>query len=169
MTYNEIKTPGELLLYMDSIEYDETDVIDWKLNSSILTSKEKKGNCFDQVELERDWFLKHDYEFKTFFIWFSLDVENPYLMHSYLVYKKDDKYYYFEHADSLHKGIHEFSSYLEAVEYQMKEHLKLNNRISPLKQEVIERLYVYEFGKPVDNASFDEYLDNILDNGILWI
>lgn len=169
MNYKDIKNPQDLLKYMNSIEYDDTDILDWKLDNSFSKSKNWKGNCFSQVEFEREWFANNGYIFKTFFIWFQLDVENPYLMHSYLVYEENDKYYYFENADKNNRGIHEFSSYLEAVEYQMKEHLKLNNKIAPLKKEVIECLYVYEFSKPELGIGIEEYLDNILDNGIVWI
>ena len=37
------------------------------------------GNCFDQVEFEREWFTRHNYKVKTFFEYagFSAEVEEP--------------------------------------------------------------------------------------------
>ena len=78
--YNLIKTPEELLEFMDNninygylgknnkvyyfgdVDFDK----DW-YNEYILESKDDIlktgiGNCFDQTELERCWFLENDYE-----------------------------------------------------------------------------------------------------------
>ena len=69
--------------------------------------KYKIGHCWDQVELERAWFKKHNYEYKTLFIYFESDLA-PYICHTYLVYndKKNNTWNWFEHADENNKGIH---------------------------------------------------------------
>ena len=72
--YQKIKTPNELLMFMDKINYgylSKNNKVylnndgDWYLEyvlentSDILTTM--TGNCFDQTELERDWFTKNNY------------------------------------------------------------------------------------------------------------
>ena len=74
---NKIKTPEELLTFMDCINYGFTDkdginytdeqfeenVFDkWYLSSPERLLKVKYGHCFDQVELEREWFTKKNYK-----------------------------------------------------------------------------------------------------------
>ena len=79
MKYNDIKTPEQLLQYMDeSIKYgfvDDNEKIygpwnnqefqqgcqtNWRLSSPERLIKVRYGHCFDQVELERDWFNNHN-------------------------------------------------------------------------------------------------------------
>ena len=45
------------------------------------------GNCFDQTELERDWFTKNNYYVETYFEMVNLDYKNAYPTHSFLIYK----------------------------------------------------------------------------------
>lgn len=187
MKYEDVNTPEELLRFMQSnIHYgfvDDDDeiytpsMVDF--NDKVLKywhiSKEDRllssgyGNCFDQVELERAWFQKNGYSYKTFFVWFELDYENPYVMHSYLVYENDGKFYYFENADDKNRGIKEFDTYLDAVEYQMKKHLILNNEIKPLAKNEIESIHVYEYNSIKENVDFYGFIDTILEEGILWL
>lgn len=108
--YNNIKTPEDLLKFMDlNIKfgfignnkrlYDSSDLdsleiaheIYWNLSSPSNTLKTGFGNCFDQVELERDWFTKNGYECKTLYISFLVNGVNSYPTIAYLVYKNDDK------------------------------------------------------------------------------
>ena len=44
------------------------------------------GTCWDQVELERKWFLEHNYKFKTIFTWFEVNKPNNLPTHSFLIY-----------------------------------------------------------------------------------
>lgn len=181
LKYENIKTPEDLLRYMeDNIEYgfvsdknytikdanfNERMLDKWALSLKDELLYKKYGTCFDQVELERYWFKNHGYKCKTFFIWFELEYANPYKTHTYLVYEKDDKYFYFENADTENKGIVKFDSYEEAIEYQMKRHLLLNNEIRPLAKNEIESLRIYEYSEPYEHFSFDMFIDFILDEG----
>ena len=85
-SYNEVKTPYELLMLMDNIKYGfygnnnkiyindgtyESNKIFQEacLNKYGLANKDKVlkyglGQCFDQTELERAWFKEHNYEYK---------------------------------------------------------------------------------------------------------
>ena len=95
------KLPSEFLDYMNkNIEYgylgkndklykygDINFDVDWYDNyvlqspNQLLTNK--CGNCFDQVELERFWFLKNKYEVKTFFEMVNLNYETNYPTHTF--------------------------------------------------------------------------------------
>ena len=185
--YDEIKTPRELLEFMDNIRYgfygndnkeyindgsEESNKIfqDACLTEYSLADKDKVlkyrlGQCFDQTELERAWFREHNYEFKTIFIWFLFDYENTYPTHSYLVYKENDKYYYFEHADYINRGIYEFDSYEEAIKFQMNKHIEYTKNMgNTIDDEAIKHLHIYEYDISKYNISFEEFIDNILDS-----
>lgn len=106
MNYEKIKTPEELMEYMDkNILYGFYDYKNhkkyygndknfnflvnnfWTLSSPTDLQKYNIGHCFDQVELERDFFTKNNYKYKTFFIWFKCSRPNSYPTHTFLVYQ----------------------------------------------------------------------------------
>lgn len=181
---NEVKTPLELLDYMDDkitygfkgrdgiiytnadeCAFEEGVKTEWRLLPSEEILKNGYGHCFDQVEVERDWFLDKGFLVHTFYIMFCLEEENPFTTHTYLVYEKDDKFYLFEHSDSPNKGIEEFATLKDAIFHQMKNHLILNNRIQKLSKKEIESLHVYEYSKPPLGVDMYGFIDYILDNG----
>lgn len=188
--YKTINTPKELYEFMDKyIKYgfygndgkiytndgtEESDKIfqDACLDRYGLANKEKVlkyglGQCFDQTELERAWFKEHNYEFRTIFIWFLFDYENTYPTHAYLVYKDKttNKYYWFEHADSINKGIHEFNSYKEAIYNQMLEHISYTkNSGNKIDDEVLKHIHIYEYETNKYEISFYEFIDNIFES-----
>ena len=103
--YQKIKTPNELLMFMDKINYgylSKNNKVylnndgDWYLEyvlentSDILTTM--TGNCFDQTELERDWFTKNNYYVETYFEMVNLNYKNAYPTHSFLIYKNNKGY-----------------------------------------------------------------------------
>ena len=124
MKYNEIENSAELIDFMDknikygfmSIEgkiYDNQDLEEWQnawyskcivqdgknvLNSGYAT-------CWDQVELERKWFLEHNYKVKTIFMCYETEKALP--SHTFLIYQENNQYYWFEHAFEECKGIYE--------------------------------------------------------------
>lgn len=183
MKYNEIKTPEQLLKYMSaSIKYgfvDETEKeygpwnnqefqdacrTKWRLSNPERLIKVKYGHCWDQVELERDWFTNHGYKFKTFYIWFELPYGNSYSTHTYLVFEDNKKYYYFEHSDFNNRGIYEFDSYEDAINYQKEKHIEANKQRNPIDEEIIKHLHVYEYDKPIYGCTMSQFIDYILEN-----
>jgi len=170
-----IDNPKELLKYMESINYgyltksgkiyrenDSNFNDDW-FNNYILSSssdieKNKIGNCWDQVEFEREWFSKNNYEVKTFFEIVDLPYNNNYPTHSFLCYKENDKWNWFEHADYLNRGIHEFSSLEELLKYQYLKYIDTLKKYNINDLELNE-IKIYEFIKPNKHITAKEYLE----------
>ena len=121
-----IKTPEELFEFMSQIDYEWMDkdgnfhkdiTPEMYENYSFMSPSEvlkyKKGICVDQTEFERDWFSKNGYEHKVMNIQIDLENESP--GHAFLIYKDNDKYYWFEHAWYNEKGIHKYNTYEELI------------------------------------------------------
>ena len=69
----------------------------------------KKGMCVDQVELEKYLFDNSGIKYETYYVSYTdKDGDTPY--HVFLVFKTDNKYYWFEHSWGSCRGIHEYSS-----------------------------------------------------------
>ncbi len=183
MKYKDVKTPEQLLKYMDENikygfvddnvkvygtwdiqEFQEGCHTKWRLSSPERLIKVGYGHCYDQVELQRDWFKKHNYKFKTFYIMFVLPYDNTYSTHTYLVFENEGKYYYFEHSDSNNKGIHEFESYEDAINYQMKKYIENNKQRNIVDEEKLKCLHVYEYDNPVYGCTMNEFIDHVLSN-----
>lgn len=185
MEYKDVKTPKELLTYMDIINYgfvskegniyscNNIDLFEkyvttkWFLSDKERLLKVKYGHCFDQVELERAWFEEHNYIVKTFYIMFVLPYENNYTTHTFLIYEKDNKYYHFEHADYYNRGIHEFNTLTEALDNEYNYHLNSNKKENSITSSEIKSLHIFEYNKPPFNISFNDFITYIIDNGKL--
>lgn len=177
----KIDTPKELLHFMSKeIKYgyltkngklnNQENQMDW-YEQYILQSKDeilnnRYGNCFDQVELERDWFKKHNYEYKTIYEMVLLDYKNNYPTHSFLVYKDDNKWNWFENADLINRGIHTFNTLEDLIEYQYNKYLELLKTFN-ITEEEKEKIIMVEFDKPKDNISAKEYLNHVLSSKII--
>lgn len=171
MTYEEIKTPLELKEFMSkninygfvgkngktyTIENEEEFNKNWlkeyKLQDpkNILTSY--IGTCWDTVELEREWFTQKGYNIKTFFIWFKVDKPNNLPTHTFLAYKENDNWNWFETG-----GIGEFTKLEFLLEYVKENHYKESNATLEDKQ----YLKIYEYSKPPYNIGVNEYIDHV--------
>ena len=179
--YQKIKTPNELLMFMDKINYgylSKSSKVylnndgDWYLEyilentSDILNTM--TGNCFDQTELERDWFTKNNCYVETYFEMVNLNYKNAYPTHSFLIYKNNGNWYLFEHADYETKGIYEFTSKEELLIFQM------NNYISYLKTFNISdlelsKVILRKFERPKKHIDAKEYLDHVVSSEIVNI
>ena len=177
---NNINTPEELLKYMDNIEYGFTDkenhnyvnnefnenvFTKWFLSSPKRLNAVKHGDCYDQVEFEREWFIKHNYKIHTYFLIFLLPYKNPFSTHTILVYEENKKYYLFEHADYLHRGIRKFNSLEELINKQKKYLLEYNLKNHEMTEKEINSLTVFEYQKPKYNINKLSFINNIIDKG----
>lgn len=174
--YRDIKTPEELLEFMDTnISYgylgkdgkiyregmpDFNDC--WYENYILSTTKDilktGVGNCFDQTEFEREWFIQNGYEIKTFYHMIKLPYPNDYSTHSFLTYKKGGKWYYFEHSWSALKGIHKFNTLEELLKFEYNENYK-ELRKQNIKNDELSYFEIREFDRPTPHLSAKEYID----------
>lgn len=87
------------------------DGFDGRLQAPADFVKHHIGNCWDQTELQREWFKRHGYDFKTYFLYYYIrDDFCP--SHSILAYRENGKWYWFEPmfygADEDYVGVHEY-------------------------------------------------------------
>ena len=179
---DEIKTPEELLNFMSNninygylgkngriYQFDDIDYnSDW-YNQYILENSEELlknlcGNCWDQVELEREWFLKNGYEVETIYEMVKLDYENEYPTHSFLIYKdKNDEWCWFENADFNNRGIHRFNSFDDLLNYQYKKYVELLKTFN-ISNEEINKIIITKFNKPKEHISAEDYLNHTINS-----
>ncbi len=145
----------ELMDILNNIEYGYVDINGkihfdigknfsqvYKLQNPEEIFKNGVGVCWDQVELERYLFEKNNIEFKTYFIVYYDNYSCP--THTFLIYKKNDKYFWFEHSWEKYRGIRKFNSEYDALK-EIKEKFistQLNNKCN------YENLCIYEYSKP---------------------
>jgi len=179
MQYNQIKTPEDLMKFMDeNIEYGVIDcnnrtITDsssdefqiacnttWTLKKPFEIIESGVGHCYDQVEIERKWFVNNGYNCKT--IWISAyqqNIEDSGFCHSYLVFEKDSKWNIFEHSDFSHRGIFSFNTIDEAIRYQA--HNQIEYATSCNKPKSKYSVCIKMFDTPPDYCNMNEYLDHI--------
>lgn len=163
-----MKKVNEIMKIMDTIEYgfkDEkgnniinVDLEKWDnefSNFYYLQNPEellesKCGVCWDQVELERKLFEDNDIKVKTYFIYI---VDNDNLpSHTFLIYKKNDKYYWFEHSWGIYRGIHEYEIELDLIKDVKNKFKKEHNYVSD-----DAFLFIYEYKKPKNHIKCEEF------------
>ena len=178
--FDEIKTPRELLTFMgqnitygfvgkNGKKYLDEHSLDWAnnwYNECIVQSgeevlKTKVGTCWDQVELKRLWFKKHNYQFKTIFIWFEVNKSNDLPTHTFLVYEEKGKKYWLEKATSEDIGIYEFDTYEEVIEDAKQTILKDAIKSGKAKEKDYQFLKAYEYDEVIQNLSVDDYIDHV--------
>ena len=183
----KINTPNELLEFMSArinygylgkngrvYHYDDKDFnSDWYEQYILETDEELLnnlyGNCWDQVEFERSWFLKNKYEIKTIFEMVVLDYDNNYPTHSFLAYKdKNNCWCWFENSDFNNRGIHRFNTYNELLKYQYKKYVSYLRTFNITEKE-LENIILTEFSKPKEHSSASEYLNHVIDSKKIFI
>ena len=160
ITYGFVGSNGKLYIDQDSDEWN-----DWynvcRVQNAEQLLKSKTGICWDQVELEREWFSKHNYNFATIFIWFSVEYKNDYPTHSFLIYEENNKWYWFENAFFDETGIHEYSSKEETINSIKKIFFNYAIENGWAKPEDIKYIMTNEYSKLKDNLTVQEYLDHV--------
>jgi hypothetical protein len=163
---DDIKTPEELYLFMkqnikygfvnDKKEkcireelgdklYEEILFSAYYLQSPLELLDSKLGLCFDQVEFERDWFLKHDYKVLTYY--------TNYHNHVFLIYI-DNKYHLFERTIKAYNGIYDFNSLEEALSFYVKKQEEIACKKLDIK--------LYQYDKLEYGLNFDNIKEKIL-------
>ena len=178
MEFERIKTPKEFLEYMNNNitygfigkngkKYQNFSSEEWFEEGIVQNGEEvlksKIGTCYDQVELERLWFENHHFEVKTIFIWFEVDYENNYPTHTFLVYKENQKWYWFEHAFEDCRGIHEFESLEKAIQTVTSKQLEYAISIGIAKESDKKLIKSYEYMKITKPMDIEEFLNHVIE------
>ena len=181
MQYNDIKKPMELLDFMGDIKYgwvrnddkiflggaNEESIDDWHYNCIVQdykgVLKSKTATCWDQVELERNWFEINNYDFETYFLTYSIDKQHS--THTFLVYKDHDKYYWFENAWYDERGIHEYESIDELLNDVIDKSIDYNKKLYNTSEDLKSNVILYTYPAPKGNCSVEGFFNNIRNNG----
>ena len=151
----QINNVMDLMNVLEGIEYGWVDI---DKNKYINTEKgfkkkyvlqkpedvleNKVGNCYDQVELERALFKELGLKFNTYFMIYY-DAKKLYT-HTFIVYEEKEKFYWFEHAWELNKGIHEYLSLYDLLK-DVKEKFQKFNKLRNMDSDY---LCIYKYKKP---------------------
>ena len=124
------------------IRVDDHFSNDYRLQSPEEVLNSRVGVCWDQVELERYLFDKKGISFNTYYIAHYDNDKCP--THTFLIYKENKKYYWYEHSWELFRGIHEFKSELEAIKDITDKFIKneIKGEFEP------KNLCIYKYNKP---------------------
>lgn len=109
----------------------------------------KCGICYDYVELERSWFLNHDYNVQTYF--------TTYHNHTILIYQDSEKYYFFERSFKELNGIYEFDCLDDALNFYLQRQIICS-------KDKIDNIKVYPYDNVIFGCGFREFIENIVTN-----
>lgn len=168
ITYGYLGKSGRVYHWNDD-DFDDEWFDDYILQSEEDILRTLSGNCWDQVELERYWFVKNNYEIKTIYQMVKLDYNNNYPTHSFLIFRdKEGLWNWFENSDSENRGIHQFLSFDELLKYQYNKYLKLLRNLNILDDE-INKIIFTEFTKPKSNITAADYLDFVISSTPVYV
>ena len=115
------------------------------------------GVCWDQVELERKLFNDANIDCDTFFIYIDDNENLP--SHTFLTFRLDDKYYWFEHSLYDMKGIHEYNN-IKALLNDVKNKF-IDSRKNEINSNLNYETFIYKYNKPKYHISCDEFYSYI--------
>lgn len=161
-----MKYAEEIMKLMDEINYGWVDKdgnshtkLQDMINMYMLQTPEeimnsKVGVCWDQVELERYYFKEKGIDIKSHFIVYFDNKKFP--CHTFISFEDNNKYYWFEHAWSEHKGIKEFNSEKELLNEVKKHFIEIE-----LKDGYDDKyIFVFNYSKPDKKLNTLEFYDH---------
>lgn len=181
MKFEDLKSPEELLkfienniengyigknnkhkYYLNDKNYDS----DW-LNEYYLQSPEelignKIGLCWDKVELERFWFENNNYKCKTIFICFDLTKKISFPTHAFLVYKNNNKWFWFEESWYDYKGTTEYDTLKELIKDVIEKYYINTKKEFNIKNNLKKHLQYSIYNKPKFGINPIDFCTNAL-------
>lgn len=157
-------TDKDIMNLMNGIDYGIDNIDNYMLQSPKQLLKSKRGLCWDQVELERYYFEKNNYRIKTFFVIGNSGIN--FHTHTFLVYRKDNLLYWFEHSWKKYHGIHEYKN-INKLLNDIKKKFSIFYNLNE------ENISVFEYDKPkydIFSNEFIHYCQNgklVLDRKII--
>ena len=95
----------------DTIATEMSD--DYFLQTPEQLIQSKAGVCWDQVELEREWFRNHN--ILCFIIYLEQKDEHMNPSHTFAIFCQNERYYWFENSWGIYRGIHQYPSLQKAI------------------------------------------------------
>lgn len=159
------KSNGQILEDQNSKEWRDVWLKEYYLQRPEELLKNKYGVCWDFVELERDWFSKKGYEYRTFYMAVIKKGGSNLPTHTFLVYKdkNNNKWYWFEYSWSAYRGIHEYGDIGVLLGNVSEKNLNSIKKIGA-KQEDIDNHKIYEYKGSVFGSNPIEFARNIIVN-----
>ena len=154
ISYGFKDSHGNNILDVDPEKWDQEFPEFYFLQTPEELLKSRCGVCWDQVELERKLFTDAKIKVNTYFIYLVDGNDLP--SHTFLTFKDNNKYYWFEHSWQKYQGIHEYNSEKELlldVKNLFKKDHNYGKENSPL--------YLYKYQKPVKHISCDDFYEYI--------
>ena len=121
----------------------------YKMQKTKDIMKHNHAICWEMCELEREFFKKNKIKHQTIFVY---EKDNPnYPCHTFLVFPSNNKWYWFEGSWKEEKGIHEYKSLYEIINYFR------NNFSDFSKKYKKDKLKFYRYRKPLRRYGCNGY------------
>lgn len=123
--------------------------------------KTQIGICWDQVEVERQFFKEKKIPHQSIFMFYDDGLKYP--IHTFLLFKLDNKYGWIENTYTYVKdSIRYYDSIKEAIEDVTKEFIRENN----LKV-IGDKIYYFNYDKPKYGLDFNGYINHCRSSKLL--
>lgn len=185
--FKQIKSPEELIKFLienistgyvgknGKVYYPSNQDYDSDLKAQYLVQDAKNvlksglGTCFEYARVASECFRNTDYNFQTFFLYYDTSYDtygnNNKPTHAFLVFKREEKWYWFEASFIRHAGIHEYKtleSLLKDVKHKVAQYdIKTNHATKEETRSI--KFIQYECIPGI--VSIIEFLDNIFNGG----
>ena len=166
--FNQINTPDELMYFMNKyirygwLDKDKSEHVEtlkgFRENYIVSTLNETLehglGTCIEQAKMIKTFFDSKGYEIRMFCIRRYEDGvvnDDVVRMHCFVLYMDGDVCYHFEHSNAERRGIHEYSSYDEAIKDINDVYAKRGDiRVISELPDIIPGLSFLEFNKYIN-------------------
>lgn len=168
-----MKEAEKILKLMDEINYGWVDkegnphtklqdmIKMYMLQTPEELIKSKVGVCWDQVELERYYFKQEGIDIKSYFIVHLDGGRNA--CHTTISFEENGKYYWFEHAWAMHRGIKEFDTEEELLEEVKKHFIEIELKDGYDK----DKLFIYNYSEPKSHIGSIEFYEQAMKGKIV--
>ena len=165
MKFDELKTPEQLMTFLEeNLQYgfvhdgkvcpmEEMDRL-YKLCINEELVDAGHGVCWDFVELQRAFFLKHGIRHESFWVDSLAQGGNT---HTFSLFNEDGKCKWFEYAWDGQRGIHEYPTIQEAIEdickrYKEDAQKRFNTQIDSVE--------LFRYPKATSNFTAQQFIEH---------
>lgn len=152
---NKVYTP-------DEAEMDADFQAEYALQAPEELLVSGRGVCWDTVELERRWFTEHGFNPETYFLMYAKEGGTELPTHTFVVYEKDDTWYWFEQSFADQRGIHAYTSREALLNDVREKHHAYATRHRGATAADFSRLRITTYSQPKYGSSPQEFVDTIV-------